>query len=57
MESVESIRLKEIALRNLKNDSIIVAHSLMLGQSFSLSRSQLKQEIQVPIIINFNLSD
>ena len=57
MESVESIRRKEIALKNLKNDSIIVAHSLMLNQSFSRSRSQLKQEIQVPIIIDFSPSD
>lgn len=57
MESVESIRRKEIALKNLKNDSIVVALSLMQKQSISKSRSQLKQEIQVPILIESKPQD
>lgn len=52
MESVESIRKKELALKILKNDSIIVAHSLANHQSFAKSRSQIKKEIQVPLIID-----
>ena len=57
MESIESIREREISIRILKNDSLLIALSLADNQSVAITKANLMKKILIPRIIDLSIPE